>query len=159
MTLVLVRIDDRLIHGQVTSYWMRHLEANSIIIADDQVAADPFMLDILKLAAPHGVEVVAYGVEQAAQVLSSPDISSKRVMLLVKTPESALRLKKLGVDFEHLNVGGMGNAPGRKTLYRNISASAKELEVLRCLQDMGVTVEFRILSEHRAVSLAELVKE
>jgi PTS system mannose-specific IIB component len=157
LNLALVRIDDRLIHGQVIAVWMRALSANRIIIVDDRVAKDQFMLDILSMAAPPGVPVEAFTVADAIEVLKGDPAPGEKVIVLMKTPAPALALKEAGVDFTHLNVGGMGAAPGRKSLYRNISASPDEIAMLQRLEDMGVQVEFRIVAEHKGVSLANVL--
>ena len=67
--LLLARVDDRLIHGQVMTAWMKLLPAKEILIADDKVAKDPFMTQVLTMAAPAGVKVKVYSVEEAAKAL------------------------------------------------------------------------------------------
>ena len=65
---------------------------------------------------------------------------------------TALRLREAGVEFPILNVGGIGAGPGRKSLYRNISASPEELEAMRQIERMGTTVELRIVESDRPTS-------
>jgi PTS system mannose-specific IIB component len=72
----------------------------------------------------------------------------------MRSPLTAVRLREAGVEFPLLNVGGMGAGPGRKVLYRNISASPEEIEAMRRLEEMGTTVELRIVENDRPVMFA-----
>lgn len=155
--IVFVRIDDRLIHGQVVTGWMRQTLANRIVIVDDKVAKDDFMLQILKMAAPPKVDVRAYTVEDGIKLLLKDPKQNEKVLILVKTPEIILDLVEAGVDIKHLNVGGMGSKPGRDKLFRNIQASEKEIESLKKLSQIGVEVEFRVVVENKGVSLEDVL--
>jgi mannose/fructose/N-acetylgalactosamine-specific phosphotransferase system component IIB len=156
MTLRLVRVDDRLIHGQAAAIWLRTLGAKRIVIVDDKTARDEFLREILELAAPPGVPVevhdVAAGTERARELASSPE----PVFVIMRSPVTALRMREAGVDFPLLNVGGIGAGPGRKPLYRNISASPEELEAMRRLEAMGTRVELRIVESDRPVMFASV---
>ncbi len=156
MTLRLVRVDDRLIHGQVVAVWLRAVGADRIVLVDDGVAADQFLVDVLTLAAPADVPVEVHGVgtgaARVAQLAASPDA----VFVLVKTPLTALELLRAGVPIEVLNLGGMGAGPGRRPLYRTISASDEERAALREIEAMGTPVEIRIVADDRAVPFASV---
>ena len=67
--VLLARVDDRLIHGQVMTAWMKTYPATQIVIADDGVAKDEFMISVLETAAPAGVRVRVFGVDKTARLL------------------------------------------------------------------------------------------
>ena len=156
MTLRLVRVDDRLIHGQVVAVWLRAVGADRILIVDESVAADPFLVDVLTLAAPAGVPVEVRGIEagaaRARELASSPDSA----FVLVKTPVTALALIRAGVPVGVLNLGGMGAGPGRRQMYRTISASDAERAALREIEALGTPVEIRIGADDRPVPFASV---
>jgi len=156
VTLRLVRVDDRLIHGQVVAVWLRAVGADRILIVDDKVAADPFLVDVLTLAAPTGVPVevldVAAGAVRARELAGAPDAA----FVLVKTPIAALALVRAGVPMEVVNLGGMGAGPGRRALYRTISASDDERAALRRIEAMGIPVEIRIAADDRPIAFASV---
>lgn len=158
MSLRLVRVDDRLIHGQVVTIWLKALGARRIIVVDDRTANDAFLREVLELAAPAGTPVeihdLASGTERARELLADDEPA----FLLVRSPVTALRLREAGVEFPLLNVGGLGAGPGRKPLYRNISASPEELEAMRQLEAMGTRVELRIVENDRPVAFASADK-
>ncbi|MGF7058167.1 PTS system mannose/fructose/N-acetylgalactosamine-transporter subunit IIB [Brassicibacter mesophilus] len=158
LDIVFVRIDDRLIHGQVVTGWMRQTLANKIVIVDDLVAKDPFMLQLLKMAAPPNVAINAFTIEDGIELLKGePKSAKEKVLILAKSPEVILSLVEAGVDITHLNVGGMGSKSGRKQLFRNIQASSEEIETFKKLSELGVNVEFRVVVENKGVSLAEVL--
>ncbi len=150
---VLMRIDDRLIHGQVITGWLRQTGASRIIIADDLVAKDQFSLSLFKMASPPGVSVEAYTVDDAIKLLTDPAVPEQKVIVLAKSPVAPLAMVTQGVKVRLLNVGGMGAKPGRKPYYRNISASPEELQMLRDIQAKGVPVEFRIVPDDKPKAL------
>lgn len=156
MSLRLIRVDDRLIHGQVVAVWIGAIGADRVVIVDDAVARDPFLVEVLTLAAPPGVPVEVHDVASGARRLVELDAGSDAAFVLVKTPLTALALRRAGVPFDRLNLGGMGAGPGRRTLHRTISASDEERAALRELEAMGTAVEIRIVADDRPLPFASV---
>lgn len=157
LNIVLTRIDDRLIHGQVMTAWVKYVSGNRIIIVDDSVAADPFMTKVLKMLAPPGISVEVYTVERAVEVLTGEPKANERVIILVKFPKTVEALCDKGVSITELNVGGMAAGPGRKKFYKNISASNEEKEIFRNLVEKGVKINIRIVPDDRTTSIENLL--
>ena len=158
MPLKLVRVDDRLIHGQVVAVWLRAVGADRIVIVDDKTAQNEFLRDVLILAAPQGTPVEVYGLTEGAARVAELASSPTSAFLLMRTPLTALRLRELGVQFDMLNVGGLGAGPGRRPLYKNISATDEELAAMRTLEEMGTKVELRIVADDHGVPFASVDK-
>lgn len=158
MALKLVRVDDRLIHGQVVAVWLKAVGADRIIIVDDRTAQDAFLTEVLTLAAPPGVPVEVYGLAEGIERVARAAGDAEQVFVLMRSPITALRLREAGIPIETLNVGGIGAGPGRKPLYKNISANAEELEAMRALERSGTRVELRIVPDDRGVAFASLDK-
>lgn len=156
MTLKLVRVDDRLIHGQVVAIWLKALGAKRIVVVDDRTANDEFLREVLVYAAPPGVPVevldVAQGIERVRQLAADPE----PVFVIMRSPHTAVSLREAGIEFPLLNVGGIGAGPGRKPLYRNISASPEEIAAMRRLEEMGTRVELRIVENDRPVMFSSV---
>lgn len=152
----LVRIDDRLIHGQVVAVWCKHKNFKRIIILDDGVAKDSFMQQVLRMAAPPGIQVEAMEVEANIELLNALP-NKESVMLLMKTPQTAKRLFDAGLQFSALNIGGMGMMQGRKNVYRNISMSDDEKSMLKELSDKGVKIALYILPNDKSKPFTDLV--
>lgn len=158
MTLKLVRVDDRLIHGQVVAIWLKALNAKRIVIVDDKTARDDFLREILMLAAPSGVAVEVHDVSTGTERVRSLASDPEPIFVLMRSPITAVKLREAGIDFPLLNVGGMGAGPGRKPLYKNISASPEEFEAMRQLEALGTRVELRIVENDRPVMFTSVDK-
>jgi PTS system mannose-specific IIB component len=151
---VLARIDDRLIHGQVMTAWVKYTQGNRIIIVDDGVAKDQFLIKIMKMAAPSGIKAEVYGIQEAISVLKEDAVPGEKVIILVNSPMTLYHLIQNGVALDKLNVGGMGACAGRKSLYKNISASAEEKEVFKKILDLGVRVTVQIVPDEKEVEIS-----
>lgn len=157
MNIQLFRIDDRLIHGQVMTAWSKTTKAQRIFIMDDNVVKDEFMCKVMKMAAPQGMEVNIFSIADGAKAIQEVT-DDKPSIVLMKVPQTAAKLVELGVPMEELNVGGMGAGPGRKKLYKNISASEEEKETLRSLDQKGIKIEFRIVPDDKGIPLSKVIK-
>lgn len=84
--VVLARVDDRLIHGEVVTTWIPTTRATRVIIIDDEVARDEFNVRVVKALAPAGTKVFVYDVAKASEKLMVPGVEGERLLLLAKTP-------------------------------------------------------------------------
>ena len=157
LNIVLTRIDDRLIHGQVITAWSKITDANRIIIVDDEVAQEAFLVKVLKTAAPSTIKVDVFGVNEASEVLKG-ESQGEKLIILVKTPSVVLSLVKAGVDIKALNVGGMGAGVGRKKFYKNISVSQEEKEEFKELVNLDVNVFIQIVPDAKQIDVQKLLK-
>jgi mannose/fructose/N-acetylgalactosamine-specific phosphotransferase system component IIB len=156
MSLRLIRIDDRLIHGQVVAGWLRALGAKRIVIVDDATAHDEFLREVLTLAAPEGVPVEVCGVEGGSARLIQLAATTEPVIALARSPRTVLALRRAGVPMEVVDLGGMGAGPGRKRLHKTISVSPDDLRDLRELEQLGTRVEIRIVADDRPIPLRQV---
>ena len=153
--IALVRVDDRLIHGQVVVKWLHHLGCKDILIVDDELWGDDFMQSVLRLAAPLGVRVHVAPTQGAREQLDR--IASQGVLVLVKSPPTALALHRSGVEFSAVNVGGMAAGPNTTRLFKSVSATQEQIAALLDLQARGVRVYFQIIPEEHAVDIQGLL--
>ncbi|HBN97677.1 MAG TPA: PTS mannose/fructose/sorbose transporter subunit IIB [Firmicutes bacterium] len=154
--LDLLRVDDRLIHGQVMTAWLKTIPAKEIMVIDDQVAKDEFMRTVIMMSAPSGVVVSVNSIDEAMQRFSAG--LKQSTFALVKTPLTIKTMADKGAKFEAVNIGGLGMAPGRKPLFKNISASEEERQALRELIDKGVNVKIQIIPAEKITDVASLLK-
>ena len=156
MSLRLVRIDDRLIHGQVVAGWLRALGGQRIVIVDDATARDEFLREVLTLAAPQGVPVevldVAAGAARCLELAATPE----PVIVLARSPRTVLGLRQAGVPIDVVDLGGMGAGPGRKRIHKTISMSPDEIRDLRQLEQLGTRVEVQIVVDDRPIPFSSL---
>src|SRR5699024_1598434 len=111
--VVLTRVDDRLIHGQVMTSWLNYTSATKIMVVDDKSAEDPFLKTVLKNAVPKNVGLGVFTAKRAAERLLGKGFPpSDRVIILVKYPATVIKMMEYGVQFDKINIGGMGAAEG-----------------------------------------------
>jgi mannose/fructose/N-acetylgalactosamine-specific phosphotransferase system component IIB len=145
-----VRVDDRLIHGQVIVAWRRHLGYDEICIVDDGVRADPFMREVLRMAVPPGIRISVYALEEAIPLLKAPATMMPprgregKVLLLLKTPQTALSLLKGGVPIPHLNIGNLAGGARSWRAFKSISLGAEHVATLDALAREGVRITFQL---------------
>ncbi|WP_019554030.1 PTS sugar transporter subunit IIB [Propionispira raffinosivorans] len=150
--IVLARIDDRLIHGQVMTAWMQFVKGNHIVIVDDATAGDDFLKSIIRMAVPEAVNLDIFFCKDAPEKLK--EISdTDRILMLAKDPEVYLFLIKEGVPIKKVIIGGMGVNPKRTKFYKNIAASETEKESLRSIIHEGIEVVIHIIPDQAEVDV------
>ena len=156
MSLRLVRIDDRLIHGQVVAGWLRALGGQRIVIVDDATARDEFLREVLTLAAPEGVPVEVLDVARGAARCLELAATAEPVIVLARSPRTVLGLRQAGVPIDVVDLGGMGAGPGRKRIHKTISMSSDEIRDVRQLEQLGTRVEVQIVVDDRPIPFSSL---
>lgn len=154
--IVLARIDDRLIHGQVMTAWLQYSGGTHIVIVDNGTAADSFLQNVMKMSVPQGIKFNVFDEKKGAEYLTQ-DHGNAKLLVLAKTPETYLNLVNNGVKLSQIIVGGMGAKPGRTKLYKNISASDEERKVFSELIEKGVDVEVQIVPTDKATNVSGLI--
>lgn len=137
----LVRIDDRLLHGQVAYSWKAHLGYQAIVIANDEAAGDNFRKQALKMAAPAGTQVTTRTVESAIQLLHNPKLENVKVLVVVGNPKDALAIVRSCEEYPTVNLGGMMNGEGRKEFAKAVYVREEDVKALDEMQDLGVVIE------------------
>ena len=157
--ITLVRVDHRLIHGQVITKWLKIADAKKIIIIDDYLAEESFMVDIYKMAAPPGVEVKILNVADAAKQFESNEFANKNIFILFKNIDMAYKAYKAGVKYTDLQLGGIPNEAGKKMIFTAISLGQEEIRQLNEMNEDGVNIELHIVPEEPAMSFEAAVKK
>ena len=158
MNISVIRVDDRLIHGQVVFGWTQALGIEQILVADDATAANPTQRDLLLLAVPTGVVADVLSIGDAATVIAA---STSRVptMVLVKGPRELLALNRAGVALSEVNVGNVHTGPGRRRLTKEVHATDEEIAIWRELAAEGVRLEALWLPGQTRTDLGKLVQQ
>lgn len=149
--IVVARVDDRLIHGEVVAVWTPTYSINEIVIVDDLVYNDSFNSRLLKLLAPSGVNVRVYNVEKGAEYLAGEFDKNQRILLLTKSPLVNKKLIDKCVDIKELNLGGMGLNESRKPFINNVACSEKEIEAIKEMINIGVHVYYQLVPEEKII--------
>ena len=154
-----MRIDDRLIHGQIVTAWISDSKANTIIVADDKAAKDPIQQTMLKFAVPSGIKLIIESIEDAVKTLE--DSSAKGgVLLIVRNPKCAYELLSKGVNLPSINVGNISNSRselGRTKILQFIFVEPEDVEYLKKIYDMGIKLDVRAIPSDRSIDGMDLL--
>lgn len=154
-----MRIDDRLIHGQIVTAWISDSKANTIMVADDKAAKDSLQQTMLKFAVPSGIKLIINSIEDAAKTLNDPLIK-EAVLLIVRNPKCAYELLLKGVSVQSVNVGNISNSKsekGRKKLLQFIFAEPEDVEYLKKIYDMGIKLDVRAIPNDKSIDGMDLL--
>ncbi|PLX86021.1 MAG: hypothetical protein C0617_02460 [Desulfuromonas sp.] len=158
MSIVLARIDNRLIHGQVLEAWVPHAHANCIVVANNEIAEHPFQKTLMEAAVPKGIRVVIVSVDEAVTILNSKDLERSRVLLLFANSGDALKAHRLGMGFSRLNLGNMHAGEGKRRLNCTISLDQSDVENLASLEKDGARIVSQCIPSDREQNWRKLMK-
>ena len=159
MPLLLARIDDRLIHGQVAHGWGRALRPTLLVIVSDSLRADPDRADLYLFAVPEGARGRVVSVAEALDPAFRNEVDAERTILLFAGPEDALRLVEGGFPIRELNVGGLHHAPGRREVLPYVFLDDADRARLRSLQRLGVRVHAQDLPSNPSHAIGSWMGE
>jgi len=157
MSLDLVRVDDRLIHGQVVVGWGRELQPDLVVLADDEVAANEWEQELYCMGAPEGMKVVFTTVDDAARSVDRWAHSDRRTIILVSDIDSLARLCDGAPSIRKVNLGGVHNEGNRQQHLPYLFLSDTEVVQLRDLATRGIEITAQDLPTATPVRLAEIL--
>ena len=158
MSIVLARIDSRLVHGQVLEAWVPYVDADCIVVANDDVAGTSFQCMVMQAAVPSSIKLIIGTLEETASILRSADLLKKRVLLLFASSGDALKACQLGVSFKKLNLGNMHSSTGKNRYTCTIALDQKDIERLQQVEDQGVTIVSQCVPADREQNWHKLIR-
>lgn len=156
MPINVARIDDRLIHGQVITTWVKNYDIEQVLVINDKVAGDKVQQSVLTMSAPPGLKVLVFGVQQFIEILKKTPIK-KRTMLLFTNSIDVNALVEGGLSLEKVNVGGMRMQDGRHQLSRAVSVTPEEEQAFKNIIAKNIPVEVQMVPKDPIVDLQSLL--
>lgn len=158
MSVVLYRVDERLIHGQVVVGWGSSLHPNRIVVVDDDLAVSAWEQDLYTLGLPADLASEFLTVDAARPMIGCWRDSSDRIIVLTRDIATMQRLAEGGaLTGAEVNIGGIHHAPGRRPVLPYVYLSEAELEQLNSLATSGISVSARDLPNARRVDAGDMV--
>jgi len=156
----LFRVDDRLIHGQVQTSWIREFMINRIIIIDDNVVNDNLTKQILKIAKPPHVDLVICGTDRAMALLAKDaQQQNARTLVIFKTITTAAEMKKQGLEIKSMVIGPTSNKEGTIQMGKNTYFTEEELAATRYLNDEGVSMAIQLLPSEPRIEIGSILEK
>ena len=149
MSVVLARVDNRLIHGQVLEAWIPYVHADYIIVVNDTIARDPFRKQLMLGCVPSSLKVKICSLDELP-VLSQSHLEKKHnLLLLFATPDDALAAYENGLKFSSLNLGNMHLEKGKRCISRTLAVDEHDMDILDRFTSMGVEVTAQCVPSDR----------
>ncbi|MGO1371807.1 MAG: PTS N-acetylgalactosamine transporter subunit IIB [Senegalia sp. (in: firmicutes)] len=140
--ILLTRIDNRLVHGQVGVTWTSFLGANLVLVANDKVAQDEVRQNLMDMVLPDTVQTRFFTLQKTIDVIHKA-ADRQKIFIVVETPQDVLTLVKGGVPIKEVNIGNMHYAEGKEQLSSTISVDEDDKKTFRELNELGVTFDMR----------------
>jgi PTS system mannose-specific IIB component/fructoselysine and glucoselysine-specific PTS system IIB component len=157
VSVLLYRIDDRLIHGQVVVGWGQPLGLKFLVLVDDDVATSDWEQELYRMGVPPDMTVHFHTVEEMAAQLAGYQADPRPGLLLVASVDAMQRLVAVAPSIRAVNLGGVHHAEGRSQRLRYVFLTAAEEATLLTLQEAGVEVTAQDVPAARPVSLADVL--
>ncbi|WEV50409.1 PTS sugar transporter subunit IIB [Lactobacillus sp. ESL0731] len=159
MSISVVRVDDRVIHGQTMTRWTKARPVDGILVVGDNIAHDKLRRKVLKAAA-NELKVGIYTVAEAGEKIAKGIESKKKFFLISDSPQTFAKLVDLGVDFgKVLNVGPMNTRPGTKVLGRTVALDQNDYDAFEDIARHGVEIQFQLLPDDEPKSWTTMKKK
>jgi len=159
MKIAMIRIDERLIHGQVTMGWARSSSANLILAVNDLVAKDEFQKKVMMMAAPVGATVEIYSIDDVMERFEHNTWPNATILLLLRNPVDMVRLVEKGIKVSKVNVGGVRSPGATIKLTKEVSATPEELAAWKKLDEAGIRIEVQWTPGSGSTVLNDIVRK
>ncbi|HDS8140855.1 PTS sugar transporter subunit IIB [Klebsiella michiganensis] len=155
--ITLLRVDHRLLHGQVAFSWTQYVGADCILIANDNVPEDELRKTTIKLAKPPSVKLVIKNINDAIESIKSGVTDKYHLFIVVESVNDAWRIASAVEEIKSINLGGIKAKAGSKNISKAINLLPEEIEQLQQLVGKGVEVEIRQVPNDRKQLFAQCV--
>ena len=155
--IVLTRIDNRLIHGQVATQWCGVVGANLLLVANDAVSTDDFRQGLMNMAAPAYAQTRFFSIEKTCAIIDKASPAQK-IAIICENPQDVLRLVKGGVPIKKVNIGNMHMAEGKRQVATSVAVNDDDFACFKELHDLGVELEIKRFPDTADESIDKLFK-
>lgn len=155
--IVLTRIDNRLIHGQVATMWSSSVGANLLLVANDEVCTNDFRQGLMDMAAPSFAQTRYFSIEKTISIIHKAS-DAQHIAIICETPQDVLRLVEGGVPIKEVNIGNMHMSEGKRQVSKAVCVDDSDVKAFRRLKELGVKLEIRRVPSESAENLDELFK-
>ncbi len=157
--IVLARVDDRLIHGQVITKWSKGMNTNALFVVDNATAMDPFLKDIYTMSTSNtGMTIKVLSIDEAVEYWEKSNFEDYRAILIFKSIAGAKEAIDKGLPIKKLNIGGIAKTKDSKFVVPNVAVKHEDLNTLKEVEGNGTKVFFQVVPEAKLVNLKDALK-
>ncbi|NLC41826.1 MAG: PTS N-acetylgalactosamine transporter subunit IIB [Erysipelothrix sp.] len=155
--IVLTRIDNRLIHGQVATQWTNVIGANLLLVANDEVSTNKARQGLMDMSAPQSAQTRYFSIQKTIDVIHKA-ADRQKIFIICENPQDVLKLVEGGVPIKKVNIGNMHHAEGKRPAGRSVSVDDDDVATFRRLQELGVELEIKRVPTESAEDVNKLFK-
>jgi len=155
--IVLTRIDNRLIHGQVATQWTGVVGANLLLVANDEVATDEFRQGLMNMAAPAYAQTRYFTIQKTIDIIDKAS-DAQKIAIICENPQDVLKLVEGGVPIKKVNIGNMHMADGKRQVATSVAVDDSDVAAFKKMQELGVELEIRRVPDIAAEDINKLFK-
>lgn len=155
--ILLTRIDNRLIHGQVATQWSGVLGTNLLLVANDAVAGDEFRQGLMNMAAPAYAQTRFFTIQKTIDIIGKASPAQK-IFIICENPQDVLKLVGGGVPIKKVNIGNMHMAEGKRQVATSVAVNDDDVACFKKLQELGVELEIQRVPDTAVEKLDKLFK-
>lgn len=152
-----VRVDHRLLHGQVAFTWVKSTGSNCILIANDDVAKDKLRMSALRMAAPSNTKMVIKSIDDSIDAILSGSTDKYQLFIITESIKDANELSKKIDSIKSINIGGVKAEDGKKQISKAVFVSEEESSLIREMNDRGIHVEIRMVPDDASLKAIDLI--
>lgn len=155
--IVLTRIDNRLIHGQVATQWCSAIGANLILVANEDVATNTFRQGLMDMAAPAYAQTRYWSLQKTIDTIHKAS-DSQKIFIVCENPTDVLTLVEGGVPIKKVNIGNMHMAEGKRQVVGVVAVDDADIAAFKRLRELGVELEIRKVPQESSEDVEKLFK-
>jgi len=155
VSVVLARVDDRLVHGQIIETWVPHVHAGAVIVANDEISDDPYRCRLLGLIVPDHLLLVVVPIRDLGKALRK--MVSVNMLILFEDLGDVLDAVRMGVHLDRVNLGNLHHVRGGLEVTPAIFLNRKDIQIVRDLSEKGVKVEAREVPDSSPFDLMDFI--
>lgn len=140
--ILLTRIDNRLIHGQVATQWCSSIGANLLLVANDEVSTNKTRQGLMDMAAPTGVATRYFSIQKTIDIIGKA-ADRQKIFIICENPEDVLKLVEGGVGIKEVNIGNMHMSEGKRQVATTVAVDDTDVAAFKKLQELGVKLEIQ----------------
>lgn len=155
----LLRIDDRLLHGQVAFAWTKNLGIHLIYVLNDVLVNDEITKMTLGIAKPYGTKLSVYAVDEGIEELKKHVKTNKNVMIIINNVKDAQRITAAIPEIRAVNFGGIKEKPGveSKRYTGSVTLTMEDIEICKQMREMGVAMEIKAVPDEKGKNLNDML--
>ncbi|CAM3595845.1 PTS N-acetylgalactosamine transporter subunit IIB [Erysipelothrix urinaevulpis] len=156
--IVLTRIDNRLIHGQVATQWSSSVGANLLLVANDEVSTNKMRQGLMNMAAPSYATTRYWTLEKTIGTIHKAS-SKQKIFIICESPQDVLTLVEGGVPIKKVNIGNMHMSNGKRQVAQTVAVDDADVEAFKKLNDLGVVLEIQKVPNESKENIDKILKE